>query len=467
MTVKDIVCITENISYQYKNIVDNKLLVDKEEILKNLKEVFYDNDNKFNLVYSNPLYDNKKAYEFICRIKEEKSFHEKLNRKNIIFDLIKKLDLNKQNYKSKEKLESINEYILEKLDDNIGIMILCDLQSDCKEALNLIINHVKEFKNITFHNLADQPKTMKNGLQIYKIECTYKEINFELQIKSKIFSAWSDIEHNLYYKDHKIDIIKEINKLSMSHVGVLLKQLDDYLSDLRGMNNGAYVNVEDIEFLTKIEDRYLFPIKNTISENFIFDFSSISKQLIHMIDKKEVPSDRSTNFKFHLENILNHKLLRHDSWQMIILESIYKELCGDDFNEDIYLEKYFQYITTSINCREELKDNLKMIFDIVINRLNGSEHLIDLKYYKDVHELFKRLSDPLFELMEYENFKKDEEKNILKYFGLKVFGINDSVDIKDYKEHIIHILIQLNKDYPNELYENEIMFLKNNVGDSE
>lgn len=467
MTPKDIVLVAEEISNIYEKKTKKILEKKVKRIREILEKIFDKYDCGFSLTYTNSVYKNKKLYKFVHRIKDKNSLNEKLNRKNIVFNLINELSLTKANYKTPTKSKLIHENILNNFDDNIGFRILCDLEIDVVNALSLIKNKQNEFSNIQFLNLSDQPKRMKNGLFINKLECKFENVHFELQIKSKIESAWADMEHDLYYKDHKVDIIKEINKLSISHTGILLKQIDNYLSDLRNMNNGFYVNNKDIEFLTQIENRYSDSLKSAVSDNFIFDFSNISKQLLYILGNNALNNTSSNiNLRIHLESILNSKNKRHDSWEMIILEAIYREINGDAFEENEYLNKYFNFILYSIDCKiDEFKENILYVFNNIINSINGSDHLINLEKYEILFDLYKTLQEILLEYEENFNFDNDQKNMIFNYFGCKIFNVEKSISLIDEKE-LQTIYAELNRKSKDKLYKKKLNILIKNFGEN-
>ena len=197
---------------------------------------------------------------------------------------------------------------------------------------------------------------MKNGHIIYKIEAKFKDIPFELQIKNKFDAAWGDMEHSLYYKNNKINIVKEINKLSFTHIAEMLIQIDNYMSTLRRMNKEALndgIKEDNILILSKIEERYETPLKEAISNDFVFDFSNIAEQLIFMV-KDKVNTQSQVHIKRIINEFLKDEKKRHNTWGIIILEAIYRDLVVD--NENSFIEKYKEFILKSLNISPEQND---------------------------------------------------------------------------------------------------------------
>ena len=282
---------------------------------------------------------------------------------------------------------------------------------------------------------------MKNGHIIYKIEVKYNDIPFELQIKNKLDSAWGDMEHDLYYKNNKINIVEEINKLSFNHLGIMLKQIDDYMSKLRKMNQEALtegINTNNILTLRKIEERYEKPLKDAISSDFIFNFGDISDQLIFMTkDKIE-----SAGGKVHISRIINDFLKegdkRHNSWAIIILEAIYRDLINDD--DTSFIEAYKEFIYFYLNIQKEqteLQKFIELTYTKAIKEKLGSEHLLQLNQYKNLHDLGIFLTDIMINEVEIDNSNKE---SLFKYFGYKYFRMeitNSELDELDELDEII------------------------------
>lgn len=166
------------------------------DILKKLIEKYAD---EFSLKKSTSVKELN-LYTIVARVKEKDSFSEKLIRNNAynLFDnLLRKLDdIDQAKLKSKIK----------DLDDLIGIKILTDLYIDSSNMFNLISSakFLKDAEDkgieINAKDLSNQPIPMSNGLRIFKLHCKYESWNFELQIKSKLESAWGDMEHLYFIK---------------------------------------------------------------------------------------------------------------------------------------------------------------------------------------------------------------------------------------------------------------------------
>lgn len=232
----------------------NKIEFKRDQIISVFEQIFADEAENFKLVYNNSI-QNGKYYKIESRIKKADSLREKFYRRNIGLELIRDLSLTRDNIHNKGKIHLIKErYSL--LDDIIGIRIITELKADCLSALSLIENRVSLFNQSGIFFQTDfktQPSIMDNGLEIIKLKGIYGGKNaFELQIKSKIDSAWGDIDHKLFYKDYNSTLLKDNLQVSMNNIGELLNHIEKFLFDLRETNNNTdddYQNQRLVVFL--------------------------------------------------------------------------------------------------------------------------------------------------------------------------------------------------------------------------
>ena len=84
-----VIQVAKKISELYKTSIESDLKDISSNIEEELRLVFSEFDEDFHLIYN-----DKKYYSFTYRVKKENSLYEKLHRKNLIFDLIKELNIN-------------------------------------------------------------------------------------------------------------------------------------------------------------------------------------------------------------------------------------------------------------------------------------------------------------------------------------------------------------------------------------
>ena len=296
---------------QYSDECDNAFANTTITITNKLKKVIDELASNFSLTSTNSV-RKAKHYSFSTRVKDAESLKEKIIRNNLFnssFSVEDDFDPQDGDLISLVKNELLN------LDDLIGIKILADLNSDCVKMYELIKS--PEFiarskaQSIVLNetDISSQPQKMRNGLNIYKIKGKYEKYNFELQIKSKIISAWGDMEHSIFYKDYSVSPVRDTTQSSMNHVGKLLFEIDDFLESIRKANSNYNQNAKALNFLQWFDSNYNSKISIKL-DNVGFRIDGISELLYAVY--LQLPS------KDHLEN----RLLRYDHFELNINDPI-------------------------------------------------------------------------------------------------------------------------------------------------
>lgn len=217
-------------------------------------------EEEFALIVSNDASSEIELFEMVDRVKSPESLEEKIIRNQEFFDLMDK--------EGDELIKAIQE----KNDDLMGLRFLVSLSCDCERLFNLLGKYQKDLKekNITFLNLEQNPQTMRNGRPIYRIKGKYKdEYPFELQIKSKVDSAWADIEHMLFYKDYQFSYIQSTNKQVMKKLGDLLDQVDELMVQVRESQASYERDRKEMEFTQYLGTKYRNQIQDIIGSVFV------------------------------------------------------------------------------------------------------------------------------------------------------------------------------------------------------
>lgn len=165
------------------------------------------------------------------RIKAEDSLREKMIRKKL--------------YKASDTAFDV----LDKLPDPVGIMISCRFIDDEWDIYNIIKGLFTEKVEDGFYTSPDiseyfrldmdspQPQKQKNGISIYRIDGYYYgeenlKLNFELQIKSLVHSFWSEIEHEVVYKNNNYMLVDSFVKDFLETLHQNLEGIDRQLAIL-------------------------------------------------------------------------------------------------------------------------------------------------------------------------------------------------------------------------------------------
>ena len=168
--------------------------------------------------------DTTDTIGFSSRIKQESSLKEKIIRN--------KYYLNCDNAKQ----------VLSHLPDLIGLTVECRFITDENIVFKRIVSNFIQNKDYyeckidenCFLNLfVVQPQKQRNGFSIYRIDGYYmfngERVNFELQIKSLVHKFWSEIEHEVVYKNTHFTLNDIFMKQVLSSVFNSLEVVDNQL----------------------------------------------------------------------------------------------------------------------------------------------------------------------------------------------------------------------------------------------
>lgn len=377
----------------------------KRQIIGVFEQIFEEEAMNFDLVYKNQI-QNGKYYKIESRIKKSDSLREKFYRRNIGLNLIRSLDLNRENVEHKAMRKRIRAaYCL--LDDVIGIRIVTELKADCISALNLIENRISVFNQggIFFQtDFATQPTIMDNGLEIIKLKGIYGDKNaFELQIKSKIDSAWGDIDHKLFYKDYNSSNVKDSLQVSMNNIGELLNQLEKFLYDLRETNN----EIEDKDYDQHLVE-YLF--EHTSPEinrklNITYDFKRILEPVLFFCkDLGVVEAIDPIDFSYFeavsdFEGFPAYEAIRKFNFDYVLLETIFMNC----------VMKVEEHDKDHVDYNRVLKHYFVVLSQYMALKIRENEPILEASYYKAIYKKMMQLmaivEDPSI-LFDYSVYRK-------------------------------------------------------------
>nr|WP_294942464.1 hypothetical protein [uncultured Mucilaginibacter sp.] len=399
-----------------------------ETITDKLKKVIVELAPFYSLVSSNSVRQLNR-YSFSPRVKETDSLEEKMVRGNLFnkeFEIAD--DFNPQDG---QLIKTVKKDLL-KLDDLIGIKILADLNTDCVKMLELI--NSPEFKekaiaqNIELckDDLAAQPQVMRNGLNIYKIKGTYNNYSFELQIKSKIISAWGDMEHAIFYKDYSISPIRDTTQSSMNHVGKLLYDIDDFLESIRSANKDYLKNAQALSFLQWFDIKYTERINGKLGK-IGYRVDGIAELLYaiygHLTIGDEAASKdlRFAHFELTPANSLIEKYvnLRNTIYDLKILESITLSWLYES-----------DYDITAENIDEVLLSYLNLI------KVASAQFLCELHQGYDIDEIITLLNS-----YQTIGFKYVPNESFL----LNLNGLNAFMEARSYLNDIADSIVEENR----------------------
>lgn len=467
-----------------------------ENITNKIKVIIDKFAKSYGLVSSNNVRDIK-HYTFISRIKESESLREKFVRNNLHIPFNEFIDT-KFDSEDPDLIQNVKKTLL-KIDDLIGIKILTDLDTDCVKMFELIKS--SEFEKaakaqdiiLNKEDILKQPVSMRNGLKIYKIKGTFDKFNFELQIKSKIISAWGDMEHSIFYKDYAISPVRDTAQTSMNHVGKLLYQIDDFVESIRSANKDYTKNANALHFLQWIETYYSHKIKELLN-NISYGFNSISELLYAVYNHLDITDEIAQNElkfnHFHLkigDDGISQEYVnsRNEIFEFKILESIVQSwlLKEENINQenlqkntDVFLNTLidstskFLIVTNTGYDFDEMKQLITNYYKIGFSFECSATFILNLKKLNSFLELTYLLNDLSEGSLESNKlavikncvFIQIYNGNVNKYVDINPL----EVDKNNLKLIVILMIDELKKNLKKEKKFDQLMNSLQNINDS-
>lgn len=286
------------------------------------------NDSNLKLIeffIKNYQYKDDSITSVFSRIKSLDSFREKLFRNKFYL-----------------KYDNTND-VINNMNDIIGLTIECRFIKDESNIYKRLLNEFKlsnngfyksEYDENVFLNLnMPQPQLQRNGFPIYRIDGFYmienKKVNFELQIKAMVHSFWSEIEHQVVYKNTKLGVFNALaTKILASirdNLDVVDSQLEIIYNQIMGSKNEDKligITPESFKMVTATSINELVSESMLKSIKVATDFkecSAILSQFIYITQflNAENPSFKMIDYFEHL-NFL--KMSDLDFTQEIIIE---------------------------------------------------------------------------------------------------------------------------------------------------
>lgn len=267
---------------------------------------------------------------FTSRIKSAKSLKEKMIRNKYYLECETPKD------------------VFELLPDLIGVTVECRFITDENKIYQQLLEHFKhnpmgyaqclDDENVYLNLNMPQPQTQRNGFTLYRIDGYYlfsgERVNFEFQIKALVHRFWSEIEHQVVYKNPHIIFNDRFMKSVLSSIHDNLEVVDHQLQIVYEQMLAQSAENTDFgmseqgfkSFLAKsIND--LYSIKMVDSLGFTTDFKKCSAILSQYIYIKDFINSENPHFRM-IEYFEHFNLLK---------------ITPLDFTEPIYLEKDFHH----------------------------------------------------------------------------------------------------------------------------
>jgi len=220
------------------------------------------------------------------------------------------------------------------LSDLVGITIECRFIRNETEIYHLLFKDFSEPNedgyaisltnpNILLNLGMPQPQLQRNGFAIYRIDGKYRfndqYIGFELQIKSLVHRFWSEIEHEVVYKNQEMVRNARFMRKMLSSIrdslDVVDHQLETVYTEMMMESREAEIGIDERTFKTMLASSLneLFITKMKESVGFSTSFkndSEILAQYIYIADflMKENSETRMIEFLENLNELENRPI---------------------------------------------------------------------------------------------------------------------------------------------------------------
>jgi ppGpp synthetase/RelA/SpoT-type nucleotidyltranferase len=282
--------------------------------------------------------------------------------------------------------------VFENLHDLIGVSIQCRFISDEDKIMKLLydffikqnngIFKCRSNKNVFLHLDTPQPKLQRNGYPIYRIDGHYllneETINFELQIKSLIHNFWSDVEHQIVYKNNKMVFFDSFMSDILSSIRDNLEVVEGQLQTVSEQIKKRSVDRTNIgmdedgfkHFLsTTINDIYTTKIQDSIDVST--DFRKCSGILAQYIYLKHFISSKDTKMAmieyFEMFDLLKNQDI--DFTKEVKLENRF-------INENVFINKLGGFLSTVMN-----KDFKWHVFFVMLFLIEPANNYNDMESF--------------------------------------------------------------------------------------
>lgn len=435
-----------------------------EQISGELKVLITGHKGNYDLVYKNSVHTSD-LFKLDGRVKKPESLFEKFIRKDEGLMLLDKFQI-----RSEEDIESRKDDIVNyfySYEDIVGVKIVTELKEDAKNMYKLLLDHSNEFLDkIIFKDIKNQPKSMKNGLEIYNIKGLYlNKYGFELQIKSKINSAWGDLDHSIFYKNYSFNPVKSTAQLTMNHIGNMLDEIEKLLYSIRNAENNYEITAKKSRFVEQL-DNYLSE-KIKIKFNSSYRVDKLADILFYAYENLVSEYDNinlaiaDTEYydlmqaEFEDDLCISYRRFRENSFEAMILENIFlkiifsnENISNDQYETKIkdYLEFVLLYLANtlgdeSVESLNERGIDLRDILKDAFNYVNTIDLIIKKYNYEVLNLWIKQLLD---------DYEMDEcrKNNMIK---LWLITLNKGM-LQEYLENQdINLIYELMEDVKNNI----------------
>ena len=314
--------------------------------------------------------DGESVVSFRTRIKKTTSLKEKLIRNQFYLD-----------YDSAEDA-------IEHLSDLIGIIMQCRFIRNEAELYKQLFQYFEVTndsysvclidKNIYLNLRMPQPQIQRNGFTIFRIDGYYlfneSKINFELQIKSLVHTFWSEIEHEVVYKNPDFVMYDSFNRNMLGairdNLDVVDRQLEIMYKEISYESKRAQIGMDEQGFKVFVARSVNDLVNRKMKESvgFTTDFKKCSATISQYIYLHDFLSGTENRVRMldYMERISVINEAPIDFSETL-------KMSGEYHSRDIFCDILGKYMQTVINTNFRWH-----VFFTVLFEVERSDNLIVL-----------------------------------------------------------------------------------------
>ena len=287
------------------------------------------------------------------------------------------------------------------LSDLIGITIQCRFIRNENDVYTELLKHFgvagkdgfascKEDANVFLNTASQQPQFQRNGFTIYRIDGYYLfhdvRVNFELQIKSMVHNFWSEIEHQVVYKNPEFVAYDRFNRSMLGairdNLDVVDRQLEIMYEEISEQSTHKQIGMDEKGFKVFVAQSVneLVNKKMIESVGFTTDFkkcSAILAQYIYIRDfvngehNREVMVDYLEHLNYLSQSEMNmtekvylERPFSSDDPFCDVLGRFWESVMNEDFQWHIFFVMLFSIQPG--NNLEDISDFVKVIELLIV-----------------------------------------------------------------------------------------------------
>ena len=277
------------------------------------------------------------------------------------------------------------EDALRHLSDVIGITAQCRFQKNEEELYRLLFGFFDNDDlgyaqcslnpDVYMNRRMRQPQVQRNGFTIYRVDgyCIFngKRVNYELQIKSLVHAFWSEIEHEVVYKNPEFVVQERFNRRMLAaireNLDVVDEQLEIMYEQISEESASSKVGMDEISFKTLFSRSINELVNQKMRESlgFTTDFKKCSAVLTQYIYVKDFVNGENNG-----EKMIEYMKLMNMLSQSNIDFSLRVDMEESFHSPDPFCNMIGRYFESRMNVDFQWHVLFMMVFLI-----NGGSHI--------------------------------------------------------------------------------------------